>query len=282
MQPSHFELAQKTASLYAQLPQVQAIALGGSRGNGAQLSDGASDIDLYIYTQGNIPLMERRAIMDKTGGSLRSSMDLNYWGPGDEWLNASTGIEVDVVYFDAAWMEEQISRVVEHHQASLGYTTCFWRTVRQSIVFHDPSNWLKNLQQRCQIEYPERLRRNIIALNYPVMRGIIPSYAGQVEKAVKHRLLIRINHHQAGVFASHYDILQSVNQLLQPGEKRLVEFAMKNCAYLPVNLEKDIVSILLLTEPDITELPMRISGLLDSLDQLLETQGLLPAEHPSL
>jgi len=278
MPTNHLELAQKTASLFARLPQVEAVAMGGSRGSGANFSDSASDIDLYIYTRGDIALEERRAIMENTGGAIEANLGLNYWGPGDEWFNAPTGIEVDVVFFEADWIEDQISRVVEKHQASLGYTTCFWHTVRHSIIFHDPRGWFTNLQQRCMLEYPEPLLQNIIALNHPVLGKIIPAYANQIEKAVKRRDLISINHRLAALFASYFDILLAVNRQLHPGEKRLIEFVKNNCSKLPANMEQEIASILLLSEPEIPELPARVTSLIKHLDQLLKMEGCLPTK----
>ena len=176
MTSSHLQLAKQIAALFADLPQVEAVALAGSRGGGAGSTDPASDIDLYVYTRGDIPLAERRAILERSGGATWESMDMTYWGLGDEWINAPTGIEVDLIYFDAAWMEEQIAGVVEKYRASLGYTTCFWYTVRNSIIYSDPHGWFAALQRRCQIEYPEALRQNIVALNYPVLRSIIPAF----------------------------------------------------------------------------------------------------------
>lgn len=275
MQSPHPQLAKQIANLFALLPQVEAVALAGSRGNGLGATDSASDIDLYIYTREDIPLEARKAIVAQSGGASRADLNLNYWGPGDEWMNATTGIEVDIVYFDATWMEEQITRVVEKHQASMGYTTCFWHTIRQSNIYFDPHHWLANLQQKYQIEYPETLRKNIIALNHPVLRGIIPSYAFQIEKAAKRRDLVSINHRLAALLASYFDILFALNRQLHPGEKRLVEFAINNCKLLPANMEADINSILQLTEMDIPDLPIRVTHLLDQLDNLLANEGFI-------
>jgi hypothetical protein len=269
----HLKLARQVADLFAVLPQVESIALAGSRGSGTGALDDASDIDLYVYTHGEIPLEDRVSIVERTGGASQSNLNLNYWGPGDEWLNAPTGIEIDIVYFDAAWMDGQISRVVENHQASMGYTTCFWHTIRQSVVFSDPHGWFAELQRRCQVEYPESLRQNIVTLNHPLLRSIIPSYANQIEKAVKRRDLVSINHRLAALFASYFDILFAVNRQLHPGEKRMVEFSLNNCNLLPVNMEADITSIMLLNEADVSDLPARIAKLLDHLDQMLENEG---------
>ncbi len=270
---SHLKLAQQIADLFAALPQVESIALAGSRGSEAGISDNASDIDLYVYTRSEIPLEDRVSIVERSGGASQSSLNLNYWGPGDEWLNAPTGIEIDIVYFDAVWMEVQVSQVIEKHQASMGYTTCFWRTIRHSIVFHDPRGWFSKLQQQCQAEYPEDLRQNIVTLNHPLLRSIIPSYAYQIEKAAKRRDLVSINHRLAALFASYFDILFAVNRQLHPGEKRMVEFALNHCKLLPESIEADITSLLLLNAADIPNLPTRVTRLLDHLDQMLESEG---------
>ncbi len=273
MNAAPLQLAAQITALFADLPQVEAVALSGSRGGGAGSTDPASDIDLYVYTHGEIPPAERRAIVERSGGASQASLDLTYWGPGDEWINAPTGIEVDMVYFEADWMEEQIARVVDRHQASLGYSTCFWYTVRNSIILADSQGWFAALQQRCQIEYPEALRQNIVALNYPVLSSIIPAYAHQIEKAAKRGDLVSINHRTAALLASYFDILLAVNRQLHPGEKRLVEFTRNRCAVLPANMEADLASILLLTAADMAELPARVDNLLDHLDQILEQEG---------
>lgn len=67
MPPDHLELARRIAALFAPLPQVEAVALGGSRGGAAVEADASSDIDLYVYTRGDIPLEARREIVERTG-----------------------------------------------------------------------------------------------------------------------------------------------------------------------------------------------------------------------
>jgi hypothetical protein len=272
-QSVHLQLAHEIAGLFTALPQVEAVALGGSRGRGSATTDRASDIDLYVYTHGDVPLADRHAIVERSGGATVANLNLHYWGPGDEWINARTGIEVDIVYFDATWMQDQVVRVVEQHQASMGYSTCLWFTVWQSLILSDPKAWFASLQQRCQVDYPEPLRRNIIALNHPVLRGIIPAYAHQIEKAVVRRDLVSINHRVAALLASYFDIIFALNRQLHPGEKRMVELATRNCTLLPANMEVDLASILLLTEAEIVELPSRVATLLDHLDRLLEQNG---------
>jgi hypothetical protein len=276
MQTEHVALARRLAALFAPLPAVEAVALGGSRGAGGVGSDASSDIDLYVYTRGEIPLATRAGIVEAAGGATRADLGLGFWGPGDEWLNAATGIHVDAIYFGAAWMDEQVDRVLARHEASLGYSTCFWHTVRGSIVLEDPRGWFAALQERCRVDYPEELRRNIVALNHPVLRSVLPAYAGQLAKAAARGDLVSVNHRLAGLLASYFDIVFAVNRVPHPGEKRLIEAALGSCSRLPAGMAGDVTEILETATTDLAGLPGRVDRLLDRVDALLVAEGLAP------
>ena len=267
----YVELARKVAGEFAALPQVEAVALGGSQVGGT--IDTSSDIDLYVFTRADIALADREIIVHRCGGASRSSLGLTFWGPGDEWFDAATGIEVDIVYFDAAWMENQMHRVLREHQASLGYSTCLWYTVRQSLVFYDPHGWFAALQLESRQEYPELLRRNIIALNHPVLRSVIPAYAHQLEKAVQRRDLVSVNHRLAALFASYFDVLFAINRVLHPGEKRLVAYAASLCEKVPTAMETDVEAVLRAASPPDQDLLVHLKRMLDRLDVMLEWNG---------
>lgn len=264
-------LTRQITQLFADLPQVEAIALGGSQVGDSP--DAVSDIDLYIYTRAAIPLVERQAIMGQSGGASKANLGLDYWGPGDEWIHADTGIEVDIVYFDKHWMENQIKRVVHDHQASLGYTTCFWYTIRHSQVLHDLCGWFQALQDHCQIDYPEALRQNIIALNHPVLRSIIPSYTNQLLKALQREDLVSINHRLAALLASYFDIIFAVNRELHPGEKQLISRVLTQCEKIPIEMVADINAVLQTSATTGSSLMPLLTGLLDRLDDVLVEEG---------
>ncbi len=276
MATAHLELARRLAALFAPLPQVEAVALGGSRGGAGVGTDDASDIDIYVYTRGEVPLPVRRGIVEAAGGATRADLGMTFWGPGDEWLHAATGIHVDAIYFDAGWMEEQLDRVLVRHEASLGYTTCFWHTVRGSIALTDPRGWLAGLQARAAVDYPEQLRRNIIDLNHPVLRDVLPAYANQLAKAARRGDLVSVNHRLAGLVASYFDVLFAVNRLPHPGEKRLVEAAVASCDRLPEAMADDVDDLLRTATTDLAGLPARVDRLLDRLDALVRAEGLIP------
>ena len=159
----HFSLACRIADLFAALPGVEGIALAGSQA--ARTVDQDSDIDLYVYSTSVIPLASRGAIVENLGAA-RSDLNLQFWDLGDEWYDAETGIEVDVIYWDPGWIVQQLDRVLMEHQASMGYSTCFWHTIRYSLILYDRSDWLHRLKERSAVPYPESLRRAIIAKNH--------------------------------------------------------------------------------------------------------------------
>ena len=241
---NEIQLVQHLANLFSALPQVEAVGLGGSQVNGQTLIDSSSDIDLYVFTHVEIPLEVRWEIVEKSGESSRAEMGLNYWGPNDTWHHLPGGVEIDNNYFDAAWMEEQIDRVLVRHEPGLGYTTCFWHTIRNMNILADTRGWLSKLQARCAVDYPESLRRNIINFNHGVLRSVIPAYAHQAEKAARRGDIVSINHRLADLLASYFDIIFALNRQTHPGEKRLLEMAAATCQLLPVDMDTDIRAVL--------------------------------------
>src|SRR5262245_59324773 len=129
------EVVQQIVGRFAELPEVRALALGGSRTSQAQ--DSRSDVDIYVYGDAAIPLDTRRAIADEFADPAgRIEVGNQFWGDGDEWASTRDAPErgIDLIYFDPRWIEEQVDRALVHHQASTGYSTCFWYTVRNSGV----------------------------------------------------------------------------------------------------------------------------------------------------
>lgn len=265
---TRLELAERVAARFAGRQEVTAVALGGSMA--ACAADSSSDIDLYVYTVRDVPLDVRAGIVEATGGASRVDLGLTYWGPGDEWYHAPSGVEVDIVYFDAAWMEGELRRVLVDAAPSLGYTTCFAHTIAASRPFHDPRGWLATQQALCARPYPESLREAIIAHNHPVLRGVIPSYRGQIEKAAGRGDAVSANHRVAALLASYFDILFAFNRVYHPGEKRLIEKALALCPRLPEGMEGDLAALMAESGAPSPALLSHLDRLLDRLDDLLD------------
>jgi hypothetical protein len=265
--------AQELAGYFAGFAQVAAVALGGSLSSGA--AGPGSDIDLYVYTDAELPLAAQAALIAQSAGDIsRADVNLPYWGGVNMWVDAASGITVDCIYFGAAWMEEQVLRVMEAHQPSMGYSTCFCRTVRQSQALYDPRGWFAALQALSRQAYPEALRRNIIAYNYPLLRSIMSSYLHQVESAARRGDLLSVNHRVAALLASYFDIVFALNRVLHPGEKRLLAFAQAECNALPQGMDGDVAAVLAAAGAPGDAVVAHLDRLLDRLDELLSSAGL--------
>ena len=266
--------AVELAARFAAFPQVVAIAFGGSHASGA--ADDKSDIDLYIYTEPDLPPIAQATVIEQAGGATCSDLNLPYWGGMNVWIDTPSGITVDCSYFGAIWMDEQVGRAMDAHQPSLGYSTCFCRTVWQSTALYDPHGWFGALQARTRQAYPEALRRNIISHNHPVLRTVMTSLLAQIAHAVRRGDRISINHRVAALLASYFDIVFALNRVLHPGEKRLLTFANRECRLLPAAMDTDIAAVLTAAGTASDTVVEQANRLLDRLDDLLRDAGIGP------
>jgi hypothetical protein len=259
------------ADLYRGFPQVRAVALSGSQATG--LADPNSDLDVYIFYDAPIPVAQRTAIASSR--AARYEVDNTFWGSGDEWVEEGTGRRVDVVYFGGTWMEDQLDRVLSRHEASVGYTTCLWHTVRVANPLYDRDGWFAALQRRAARPYPEPLRHAIVAKNHPILRETLSSYRYQIERAMGRHDAVSINHRVASLLASVFDILFAVNRLPHPGEKRLVALVHEHCPLVPPSFDDQISAVLNAVSPVNPALLPAIDRLLDGLDELLRAERLM-------
>ncbi len=264
MTPS-LSLAHRIAERYSALPEVEAVALGGSLAT--ERAETGSDIDLYVFSHDPLPLESRRQAVGDEATQLELGND--FFGPGDEWVEA--GVHVDVMLWSVEEMRERLEGVLVNFRASMGYSTAFWHTVRASTLLFDRNGWYAALQRTAQGPYPEALRRNIVAKNHAFLRGALSSYVGQLEKALKRNDTVSVNHRLAALLASYFDILFAVNRLPHPGEKRLLEWA-SGCALKPEGMREGVEGVLSAPPRDLIK---RVHALLDNLDTLLRAEGLL-------
>lgn len=186
-------------------------------------------------------------------------------------MDAPSGIHVDVMFRSTAWIEDQLDRVLNRHQASVGYSTCFWDNVRGSRALFDRAGWFAALQESARIPYPDELRRAIVAKNHPILRGTHSSYLYQLRRAVSREDGVSVNHRIAALLASVFDILFAVNRVPHPGEKRLLAIVETRCEKIPAGFAAQ-VNALVTGEGDVLE---SVKGLLDGLDGLLKEEALI-------
>ena len=94
-----------------------------------------------------------------------------------------------------------------------------------------------------------------------------------LEKAVKRRDLVSVNHRLAGLLASYFDILFAFNRALHPGEKRLAHKAAALCERLPQDFQVDLQDVLHQSGLADQQFLVRLRDLLDHLDQWLVLDG---------
>jgi hypothetical protein len=263
------ETALRLAGAYSAMPAVEAVVLAGSRTSG--LGDPTSDIDLYVHSREPVSLKEREEV---ASGSKRSEIGNAFWEPGDEWVDEATGISVDVMFRDCQWIEDQLDRVLKHHQASIGYSTCFWYNVLHSEILFDRSGWFAALQERARQPYPEELRAAIIAKNFPILRRNMSSYVHQMELAIRRGDFVSLNHRTTALLASYFDVLFAVNTQPHPGEKRLVNFAERLCGKRPADFAERIEELLASLPRLDASVIERAERVVEGLEAVVRTEGL--------
>ena len=264
-------LAAGVAARYSVLSQVEAVALAGSQTTG--MSDRDSDLDIYVYVREEIPVSVRAGIA--AARAERVEVDNRFWEPGDEWVEADSGVSVDVIFRDTRWIEEQLDRVLRRYEASVGYSTCLWYNVLSSHILYDRQGWFGAFQQGARRPYPEPLRQAIVAKNHPILGRTISSYTHQLERAVAHDDLVSLNHRTAALLSSYFDILFAVNRLPHPGEKRLLEFAAQHCAKLPEGMSRQVGELIRAVAYGDRRVIEQAKVLVADLDHLLRTEGLI-------
>lgn len=231
----------KIIESFKNFPQVKAIAIGGS--SSAKTNDKSSDIDIYVFVEKDIPVIERENIIKNF--SEKYEVGAEYFGAGDEFLDKETNTVFDMMYWNTKWFEDIVDNVWVKHYPSNGYTTCFLYTLDICKIVYDPKGWLQGLKDKINTEYPEELQANIIHRNMMLLKDKpFASYYEQIAKALARGDLNSVNHRIAAFLASYFDIIFAKNKLLHPGEKRLVQYAKQHCKILPRDFEENIEKLL--------------------------------------
>lgn len=263
-------LAKKVALRFGEVPQAEAVALGGSRTSDA--SDTSSDVDLYVYYREPISLEVRR---EMASPARRAEIGNEFWEPGDEWIDSETGISVDVMFRHVRWIEERLEGVLKQHAVSVGYSTCFWYNVLNSQILFDRRGWFAALKKTVEQPYPAELKRAVIAKNLPILRRNMSSYVHQIERAIARGDFFSIHHRTTALLASYFDILFAVNEQPHPGEKRLAERASQLCGKLPRNFPQAVDELLASLPGRNRQILETANALLDGLEALLRSEGFL-------
>ena len=256
---------------FKRLDEVVAITLAGSCASGRK--DNYSDFDIDIITERDIPIEKRESIVKK----FSDLMEINntFWGPSDEFVLRNSSIQVDIAYFDFNFLKDKLKNILDKHNASIGYTTCFWHNVINAIIVFDKNNEFKDLKERYTIEYPEELKKNIVSKNYPILKKNFSAYYNQIEKAINRNDLVSLNNRIAAFLDSYFDIIFAINEIPHPGEKRLLSIINTMCKKLPKNSVENVEKLIKdISMCDVTILE-DINKIVRQLDIILRNENLI-------
>lgn len=256
---------------FKRLDEVVAITLAGSCATGRK--DTYSDIDIDIIINKDIAVEKRTVIAKK----FSDIMEINnsFWGASDEFILRNSSIQVDIAYFDFKWLKDELNNVLDNYNVSLGYTTCFWHNVINSIIVYDKTNSFKELQERYKIAYPMELKKNIIDKNYPILKNKFSAYYNQIGKAINRRDLVNVNNRVSAFLDSYFDIIFAINEIPHPGEKRVLNIAKTMCNKLPKEFAENIELLIeSLYKCDSTIL-INIDNIIEQLDIVLKREKLI-------
>lgn len=223
----------------SQLPQIDAIALGGSRAGSDY--DETSDYDIYLYCTAPIPEETRRKILGKYCSYVEYGN--HFWELEDNGT-FNNGIDFDLLFRNLPDFVSEVSSVVEGCRAHNGYTTCMWHNLRTCRILFDRHGNLAGAKARFDVPYPARLKENIISQNLRLLRGSLPAYNDQIRKAVRRNDIVSMNHRTSAFLESYFDILFALNAQTHPGEKRLLSLCRRDCPILPEHFEENIQALL--------------------------------------
>lgn len=228
-------LAEDLFAKLSALPEVEAIALGGSRAGAVW--DEKSDYDVYLYCTAPVDEALRRELL----GRYCSAMEIGncFWEYEDN-CTLQNGVDIDILYRDLDGFVRDVASVVEDCQSRNGYTTCMWHNLQTCLILHDRDGRLTAAKARFNVPYPPLLRKRIIERNRRLLWGSLPSYAGQIAKAAGRGDLVSVSHRTAAFLESYFDILFALNRQTHPGEKRLVQLCRERCSLLPERFEENL------------------------------------------
>lgn len=249
---------------FSALPQIEAIALGGSRA-GTRF-DEKSDYDVYLYCTGPVPEDTRKAILEKYCSYMELSN--SFWELEDNCV-LNNGIDIDILYRNLDDFCNGLSYVVEQCNPYNGYTTCMWHNLRSCKILYDRDGRLAEAKQRFSVPYPAQLKANIIDRGWKLLRSSMPAYELQIKKALSRQDLVSINHRTAAFLESYFDVIFALNEQTHPGEKRLISICLDTCKLLPADFEKNLNALFshLFTQPE--SVPEDLDRILTELGKIL-------------
>lgn len=252
------------ADEFSKLDIVETVALSGSKTG--LINDELSDFDMYVYSKEPVPLDFR----EKLAKNFTDKYEVGntFFEDGDELSISNPKMGVDLMYRRLEWAESEVDWVWRKYNSRVAYSTCFLHNLRTSKILFDRDGRLQKIIDELNKPFPEELKKNIIAKNYPLLRTKQgASFYEQIEFALKRNDFVSQNHRTAALLASYFDVLFALNGQTHPGEKKLAAYAEKLCKVLPKNFNTDIENVV--KSVGTPQILPALDKLLDELDAVM-------------
>ena len=244
------------------------MALGGSLAAGQ--ADELSDIDLYVFTKGDIPVETRAALIEPRASQVQ--LDNRFWETEDYWLEKDSGVKVEAIYRDPEWLETYLHNLLEKNQVE-GYSTALWHSIVVSRSLFDRAGWFASLQETANAPYPDALAKKLIDENFVKLRGSMAALPKQIRASVEREDWRTVLHDVHVLLDCYFTVLFALNRVPHPGGKRQLVHAEK-LALTPENMLEDLNDLVVGLEPN--HVVAKVDKLVDRLENLLSEQGQLP------
>lgn len=225
---------------YKKMDEVLAITLTGSGNSGK--NDFFYDIDVDVILREEINSEHRKKVLKKFSDAIETAS--GKYGEKDIFILRNSTTQIDVSYYTIDTLKDNLFNVVDKCKASIGYTTCLWKVVSGAFIAYDKENTLKNLQKKYRVDYPEKLKLNIVDKNYYLLRDSISSYYNQIDTAINNGDLITVREKIYKFLDSYFDVVFAINEIQHPGDKRLLSIINSKCKKVPRLLTEGVNTLL--------------------------------------
>jgi hypothetical protein len=146
--------------------------------------------------------------------------------------------------------------------------------IRDGIPIFERNDWHRNLQRRAASPYPDELQDAIVSLNRDLIGRENPfSFRHQAATAAARGDRVAVNNAIAKWLASYFDVVFAANRVLHPGEKRLIEFAQRECDTLPQEFEADVNELIHSTAVPLLTIGSHADAMVERLDAAITDSG---------
>ena len=149
---------EKLCAYLSELPEVESIALGGSRAGTRY--DEKSDYDLYVYEKSPLSEETRLPILKECCSYIE--LGNHFWELEDN-CTLKDVIDIDILHRNLDAFSKDISSVVVDHVAHNGYTTCMWHNLLHSKILFDREGKFRDLQEKYTVPYPAQLKKTLLS-----------------------------------------------------------------------------------------------------------------------